>query len=98
MRHFLLTVFATVLVGCERPTPAPQPAEGEGEAPVAPGTFDGKDYTTAYISAAAFSPDAKTLLAADVAIPFSLKGAPGIKFVVSYGYSVAYGPRRCCRR
>jgi hypothetical protein len=22
------------------------------------------------------------------------KGAPGIKFVVSYGYSVAYGPRR----
>ena len=26
------------------------------------------------------------------------KGAPGIKFVVSYGYSVAYGPRRCCCR
>jgi hypothetical protein len=26
------------------------------------------------------------------------KGAPGLKFVVSYGYSVAYGPRRCwCR-
>jgi outer membrane protein assembly factor BamB len=29
---------------------------------------------------------------------FDGKGAPGIKFVVSNGYSVAYGPRRCCCR
>jgi outer membrane protein assembly factor BamB len=32
------------------------------------------------------------------AVRLTGKGAPGIKFVVSYGYSVAYGPRRCCRR
>jgi hypothetical protein len=34
----------------------------------------------------------------DVELVLAAKGAPGIKFVVSYGYSVADGPRRCCCR